>query len=57
PENWSGCKQLIDFLDNLFSLNKIVSAKFSKLHHFIKSTKGDRRYLEHYFKLVLFKCF
>ncbi|OCK93163.1 uncharacterized protein K441DRAFT_567211, partial [Cenococcum geophilum 1.58] len=26
----SGCKQLIDFLNNLFSLNKIVSAKFSK---------------------------
>ncbi|XTI87599.1 hypothetical protein V2W45_1235519, partial [Cenococcum geophilum] len=53
----SGCKQLIDFLNNLFSLNKIVSAKFSKPYYFVTSTKGDRRCLEHYLKLVLFKCF
>ncbi|OCK91869.1 uncharacterized protein K441DRAFT_573063, partial [Cenococcum geophilum 1.58] len=48
---------LIDFLDDLFNSKKIAFAKFSKPHYFITSTKGDRRCLEHYLELVLFKLF
>ena len=30
PERWSGCKQLIDFLDDLFNEARSTSAKISK---------------------------
>jgi hypothetical protein len=30
PERWSGCKQLIDFMDELFNEQRTALAKFSK---------------------------
>lgn len=30
PERWSGCKQLIDFLDELFHANKLAAAKMER---------------------------
>lgn len=56
-EHWSGCNQLIDFLDDLFNSKKTAFAKFSKPHHFITSTEGDGRCLEHYLELVSFELF
>lgn len=29
-EQWSGCKEMVDFLDELFNENKTASAKYSK---------------------------
>jgi len=30
PKRWSGCKQLIDFLDNLFSEDRAATKKIAK---------------------------
>ncbi len=30
PEQWSGCKQLVDFLDDLFNEDRTAAVKFSR---------------------------
>lgn len=56
PEHWSGCKQLIDFLDDLFNLEKSASVKFLKPHKFVVFNNEDQECLAHYLELVLFEC-
>jgi hypothetical protein len=41
PEQWSGCKQLIDFLDELFSDQRSRSAQLTKPVSFRASSPND----------------
>ncbi|KAF2727571.1 hypothetical protein EJ04DRAFT_557294 [Polyplosphaeria fusca] len=58
PEPWSGCKQLIDFLDELFNAEKSTDAKISRPHQFvIGSTLCNGECLRPYAELITFECF
>ncbi|KAK4551780.1 stress-activated protein kinase signaling cascade [Recurvomyces mirabilis] len=56
-ERWSGCKQYIDFLDDLFTLSRRPSAKFHKLHDFVIRTDLDKALMLPYVELVSLECF
>ncbi|KAH7033985.1 hypothetical protein B0J12DRAFT_732031 [Macrophomina phaseolina] len=56
PEPWSGAKQLVDFLDELFNHEKSVDAKVEKPHEYVR---GDdpRANLKHYVEMARLECF
>ncbi|KAF2835321.1 hypothetical protein M501DRAFT_1061069 [Patellaria atrata CBS 101060] len=56
-EAWSGCKQLIDFLDELFNVDKEFTAKIQRPHEFIKEDGVGPSCLMHYLELVSLECF
>ncbi|KAF2194731.1 hypothetical protein K469DRAFT_706215 [Zopfia rhizophila CBS 207.26] len=57
PERWSGCKQLVDFLDDLFNDKRSAPSKLSKPHRFIFSAQQDPECMRPYVELVTFECF
>ncbi|KAF9733725.1 hypothetical protein PMIN06_011965 [Paraphaeosphaeria minitans] len=56
-EQWSGCKDMVDFLDELFNDKKIASAKYAKPHTFVSSNRHDYECMRPYIELVTLECF
>lgn len=57
-ERWSGCKSLMDFLDDLFSLQRRPAAKFDRPHEYLMSIKRDQKGVPlHYLELASLECF
>ncbi|KAF1971153.1 hypothetical protein BU23DRAFT_194983 [Bimuria novae-zelandiae CBS 107.79] len=56
-EQWSGCKDMVDFLDELFNEKKTALAKYSKPHTFVSSNIQDYECMRPYVELVTLECF
>ncbi|KAF2197900.1 hypothetical protein GQ43DRAFT_443825 [Delitschia confertaspora ATCC 74209] len=56
PERWSGCKQLIDFLDDLFNDTRLALTKIAKPHRFV-CANVDGECMRGYVELVSLECF
>ncbi|KAF2439140.1 hypothetical protein P171DRAFT_490574 [Karstenula rhodostoma CBS 690.94] len=54
-EIWSGCQDLIDFLDELFNERRTVSARYSRHHPFV-SSQVDYECMRPYIELVSLEC-
>ncbi|KAF2257506.1 hypothetical protein CC78DRAFT_588461 [Lojkania enalia] len=57
PERWSGCKQLIDCLDDIFSENRPIDVKMLKPHQFFASQSQDAACLRPFVELVTLECY
>ncbi|KAF2680646.1 kinase-like protein [Lentithecium fluviatile CBS 122367] len=56
-EQWSGSKNLMDFLDDLFNDNRAVLVKVSKPHRFVSTGRDDWECMRPYIELVTLECF
>ncbi|KAJ6201924.1 hypothetical protein J3E72DRAFT_370878 [Bipolaris maydis] len=56
-ENWSGSKNLIDFLDELFNEKRSVDAKYTRPHKFVSSKNEDNEWLQAFVELCTLELF
>ncbi|KAH8728500.1 hypothetical protein GQ44DRAFT_48578 [Phaeosphaeriaceae sp. PMI808] len=56
-ERWSGCKQLMDFSDDVFSEERSLRSKFTRPHWFISAKRDHRDCLRRCTELVTLECF
>ncbi|KAK7178713.1 hypothetical protein PSPO01_15242 [Paraphaeosphaeria sporulosa] len=56
-ERWSGCKLLVDFLDDLFNEEKQAVAKFERPHGFLVEREPEDRVMLPFTELVPLECF
>jgi len=58
-EKWSGCKQLIDFLDDLFCTQRLPAVKLRRPHDYVEDDIPSASYssLLPYVELVSLECF
>ncbi|PVH95989.1 hypothetical protein DM02DRAFT_617547 [Periconia macrospinosa] len=57
PEKWSGCKILIDFLDDLFNLERLPTVKTSKPHRYVSSSRDEKECMRPFIELATLECF
>ncbi|EMD97596.1 hypothetical protein COCC4DRAFT_27063 [Bipolaris maydis ATCC 48331] len=56
-ENWSGSKNLIDFLDELFNEKRSADAKYTRPHKFVSSKNEDSEWLQAFVELCTLELF
>ncbi|CAI6338159.1 unnamed protein product [Periconia digitata] len=57
PEKWSGCKILIDFLDDIFGLERSCISKTSRPHRYVSSFRDEKECMRPYVELATLECF
>ncbi|KAK4985838.1 Lysine Methyltransferase 2D [Elasticomyces elasticus] len=57
PGRWSGSKQLMDFLDDLFSAAKPAYVKLEKPHQYVENEPSPNRVLAPLVELATVECF